>query len=149
MKRPLIAIAGAVVALSAFVSVQGAREANERDAVEKPLKMYLSQDPQQMKQAFHPGATMYFARNDSLIAVPIPEFIARVAKARAEQGPPPAREERIVDVDITGTTAVARIELGYPEQKLTDYMALVKYGGSWKIVTKIYDRERLTTAGKR
>jgi hypothetical protein len=141
MKRSFIAAAGAIVALSAFVSVNAARDAADREAVEKPLKMYFSGDPEQLKQAFHPGATMFFARNDSLIAVPIPEYIARVAASRAQGGPPPQRTERIAQVDITGTSAVARLELEYPQQKITDYMSLVKYGGEWKIVNKIFSRE--------
>ena len=140
MKRPVFAMAGAIAALSAFVSVNAAREATEREAVEKPLKMYLSGEPEQLKLAFHPGATMFFSRNDSLIAVPIPEYIARVEESRAK-GPPPKRIERIADVDISGTSAVARIELEYPQQKLTDYMSLVKYGGEWRIVNKIFSRE--------
>ena len=142
MKRSFLAAAGAIVALSAFVSVDAARNAAEREAVEKPLKMYLSGEPEQLKQAFHPGATMFFARNDSLIAVPIPEYIARVEESRAK-GPPPKRIERIAQVDISGTSAVARLELEYPQQKLTDYMSLVKYGGEWRIVNKIFSRERV------
>jgi putative lumazine-binding protein len=141
MKRPFVAVAGAIVALSAFVSIDAARDASEREAVEKPLKMYFSGDPEQLKQAFHAGATMFFARNDSLIAVPIPEYIARVAESRAKGGPPPQRVERIADVSITGTSAVARLELVYPQQTVTDYMSLVKYGGEWKIVNKIFSRE--------
>ena len=139
MKRSILA-AAAIAALSAFVSVNAAREAADREAVEKPLKMYLSGEPAQLKQAFHPGATMFFARNDSLIAVPIPEYIARVEESRAK-GPPPKRVERIAQVDISGTSAVARIELEYPNQTLTDYMSLVKYGGEWRIVNKIFSRE--------
>ena len=141
MKRSVIVAASAIVALSAFVSVNHARELSEREAVEKPLKMYFSGDPEQLKHAFHPGATMFFARNDSLIAVPIPEYIARVAESRAKGDPPPKRVERIAQVDISGTSAVARLELEYPQQKITDYMALVKYGGEWKIVNKIFSRE--------
>jgi hypothetical protein len=140
MKRSLIA-AGAVLTLSAFMSLNAARDASEREAVEKPLKMYFSGDPEQLKQAFHPGATMFFARNDSLIAVPIPDYIARVAESRAKGSPPPQRTERIAQVDITGTSAVARLELEYPNQKITDYMSLVKYRGEWKIVNKIFSRE--------
>jgi hypothetical protein len=75
--------------------------------------------------------------------VPIPEYIARVAESRAKGGPPPQRTERITQVDITGTTAVARLELIYPQQTLTDYMSLVKYGGEWRIVNKIFSRERV------
>jgi hypothetical protein len=142
MKRSILSVAGAIVALSAFVSVNAAREAAEREAVEKPLKMYLSGEPEQLKHAFHPCATMFFARNDSLIAVPIPEYIARVEESRAK-GPPPKRVERIAQVDISGTSAVARLELEYPQQKLTDYMSLVKYGGEWRIVNKIFSRESL------
>ena len=140
MKRSILAATAAIVALSAFVSVNAAREAADREAVEKPLKMYLSGEPAQLKQAFHPGATMFFARNDSLIAVPIPEYIARVEESRAK-GPPPKRVERIAQVDISGTSAMARLELEYPNQKLTDYMSLVKYGGEWRIVNKIFSRE--------
>jgi hypothetical protein len=140
MKRSIFGAVGAIVALSAFVSVNAAREAADREAVEKPLKMYLSGEPEQLKQAFHPGATMFFARNDSLIAVPIPEYIARVEESRAK-GPPPKRIERIAQVDISRTSAVARLELEYPNQKLTDYMSLVKYGGEWRIVNKIFSRE--------
>ena len=138
MKKSFLAAAAAVVALSAFVSIDAARDATERDAVEKPLKMYFSGDPEQLKQAFHPGATMFYARNDSLIAVPIPDYIARVAESRAKGGPPPQRTERIADVSISGTSAVARLELIYPQQTITDYMSLVKYGGEWKIVNKIF-----------
>jgi hypothetical protein len=141
MKRSFIAAAGVIVTLSAFVSLNAARDAADREAVEKPLKMYFSGDPEQLKQAFHPGATMFFARNDSLIAVPIPEYIARVAASRAQGGPPPQRTERIAQVDITGTSAVARLELEYPNQKITDYMSLVRYGGEWRIVNKIFSRE--------
>ena len=141
MKRSFIAATGAIVALSAFVSVDAARDAADREAVETRLKRYFSGDPEQLKRAFHPGATMFFARNDSLIAVPIPEYIARVAESRAKGGPPPQRIERIAQVDISGTSAVARLELEYPNQKITDYMALVKYGGEWRIVSKIFSRE--------
>ena len=141
MKRSFIAAAGAVVALSAFISVDVARDAADREAVEKPLRMYFSGDPEQLTQAFHAGATMFFARNDSLIAVPIREYIARVAESRAKGGSPPQRTERIAQVDITGSSAVARLELVYPHQKITDYMSLVKYGGEWKIVNKIFSRE--------
>jgi hypothetical protein len=140
MKRSIVAAAGAIVALSAFVTVNAARDAADREAVEKPLKMYLSGEPEQLKQAFHPGATMFFARNDSLIAVPIPEYIARVAESRAK-GPPPQRTERIAHVDISGTSAVAQLELEYQNQKITDYMSLVKYAGEWRIVNKIFSRE--------
>ncbi len=43
-------------------------------------------------------------------------------------------------VDITGTAAIAKIELDYPDVFFTDYMSLLKVDGEWKIVDKIFDR---------
>jgi len=43
-------------------------------------------------------------------------------------------------VDVTGDVAVARAELDYPDVRLVDYFALVRAGGGWKIVNKLFQR---------
>ena len=59
-------------------------------------------------------------------------------------GKPPAdeaqRKRRVVEVDVTGDAAVAKIELDYPQTKITDYFALLKVGTEWKIVHKWFHR---------
>ena len=42
---------------------------------------------------------------------------------------------------MTGNAASGKIELDYPNAKLTDYMSLLKIGGEWKIVNKIFTSE--------
>jgi hypothetical protein len=49
----------------------------------------------------------------------------------------------VVSVDVTGNPASAKIELDYPNARLTDYMSLVKIGGEWKIVNKIFTSEAM------
>ena len=60
------------------------------------------------------------------------------------RGTPPAdeakRKRRVVNVDVTGDAAVAKVELDYPDTRITDYFALLKVGKDWKIVHKWFHR---------
>lgn len=50
------------------------------------------------------------------------------------------RQRRILMVDVSGDAAVAKAELDYPDVRLVDYFALIRAGGEWKIVNKIFQR---------
>ena len=50
------------------------------------------------------------------------------------------RKRRVVNVDVTGDAAVAKVELDYPDTRITDYFALLKVGNDWKIVHKWFHR---------
>lgn len=50
------------------------------------------------------------------------------------------RRRAVLMVDVTGDVAVAKAELDYPDVRLIDYFALVRAGGEWKIVSKIFQR---------
>ena len=39
--------------------------------------------------------------------------------------------------------AVAKTTLAFPAFKFTDYLSLLKFEGSWKIVNKIYTSEKI------
>jgi hypothetical protein len=60
-------------------------------------------------------------------------------------GTPPAdeakRRRRVVLTDVTGDTAIAKVELDYPDALVTDYFTLLKIGGEWKIVHKSFNRQ--------
>lgn len=59
-------------------------------------------------------------------------------------GKPPAdeakRKRRVVMTDVTGDTAIVKVELDYPDTVLTDYFTMLKIGGDWKIVHKSFNR---------
>jgi hypothetical protein len=44
-------------------------------------------------------------------------------------------------VDVTGTAAVARVVLDYPNAHFTDYLSLLKINDEWKVVNKIFHVE--------
>ncbi len=87
-------------------------------------------------------AHMMFVREGALVDVPIPTYVARVASARTqpEWKPGPPSPAKVTLVDITGNAAVAKIEDRGAEQTVVDYMLLLKTGGEWRVVGKIFDR---------
>lgn len=87
-------------------------------------------------------AHMFFVQADTLVDVPIPEYIRRAGAGRARPDfRPDNNTRRILMVDVTGTAAVAKLEIVTPAARLTDYMSLLKIGGRWRIVNKIFDRQ--------
>ena len=61
-------------------------------------------------------------------------------EARRKEGSSTVRTEgKILAVDITGTTALVKLEL-HREGKLifTDYLALYKFSEGWRIVSKTF-----------
>jgi metallo-beta-lactamase class B len=48
---------------------------------------------------------------------------------------------RVDRLDVTGTAASAVLTLNYPQVQFTDHMSILKIGGHWKIVGKIFSAE--------
>jgi hypothetical protein len=91
--------------------------------------------------AFHPVAVMYFVRDGGFAQRSIPDWLGGIAKHAAETPGPDKVERRVLSVDVTGSAAVAKLELKSPQAVLTDYMSLLKVNGEWTIVGKIFDRQ--------
>ena len=49
-----------------------------------------------------------------------------------------SQARRVVGVDVAGDAAVARLELDYPDARITDFMTLLEVDGEWKIVHKSF-----------
>ena len=97
-------------------------------------------DTAKMAKVFHPTAFMKFVdvKTGEFRDVPIAKYLEG---GKANAGKKADRSTKIVSVDITGTAAQAKIELDYPNTKLTDYFNLLKINGEWKVVSKIFARE--------
>jgi hypothetical protein len=80
-----------------------------------------------------------FVDND-VRPLPIEEWIANIEKSKDNNEPaPPKAEGKFVNIDITGTVAVVKLDL-FREGKrtFTDYLVLYKFNEGWKIVSKTY-----------
>ena len=137
-RLPIIARAGAALALSAPAARS---ERADEAAIRATLNRYFSGKADTMATAFAPGASMIYVR-DSLIIVPIPEFIARVRGQEQQAAGQPQQDnavKRIASVDIAGNAAIARLETERGERLVVDYMSLLNIGGEWLIVNKSFD----------
>lgn len=85
-------------------------------------------------------ARMLFVRDGQLVEVPIPEFLRRTAQRRTPDFQPDTFPRRVLTIDVAGTSAVAKLETVTPAALVIDYVALLKVGGEWRIVNKIFDR---------
>lgn len=136
MRRILLAalapLAGAVLLTAAARADRSADEAAIRATIQHYFDGGMS-----VRRAFHPTARMTFVR-DSLIVVPIEDYIRRVEESAGKDGG--WKEKRIASIDIANTAAVARLELASGDNRVTDYMTLLKIDGQWLIVNKTFSR---------
>lgn len=117
---------------------------SDLELVKETIQNYLDGgtygDTTKMAKVFHPTAFMKFvdAKTGEFRDVPIARYLEG---GKANAGRRTDRNARILNVDITGTAAQAKVELDYPNTKLTDYFNLLKINGEWKVVSKIFARE--------
>ncbi|WP_347337644.1 nuclear transport factor 2 family protein [Pseudomonas nitroreducens] len=65
------------------------------------------------------------------------EFIGAIrAESPPPEGAPPPWE--LKSLDITGDSAVAKVADEFQGMHFTDYLALLRIGGGWQIVNKLY-----------
>jgi hypothetical protein len=140
--RPItvLALTGVLATVAAAPAViQDPEEPGIRAALEHYLQGHATGDGAHMRIAFHPAAELFWIAADTLAR--------RTSEAYAEgfTGRPAddeaQRRRRIVSIDRSGNAAIGKIELDYPSGRIVDYMSLLKVGGEWKIVNKIFYRE--------
>ena len=136
----VIAVAGLMLGLAQGAAAQNVDEddvAAVRAAVSHYLEGHATGDGAHFEMVFHPESFLYWIRDNALNRRPSGEFIAGASGQPAKDEAD--RKRRIVMVDVTGTAAVAKVELDYPGALITDYFTLLKIDGEWKIMNKIFD----------
>lgn len=132
-----------LIALLALLSVGGHAQSSEKEAVRIPLENYIkghaTGDPEFMRKAFHTDGNLIFIRDGKFSTRSFADYIGGM------NGKPAADEEKrkrsIEAIDVSGNAAVAKIILDYPNVRFVDYMSLLKIGGEWKIVNKLFYAE--------
>jgi hypothetical protein len=133
--------------LVAIASLKLSAQANDTDQIKDLInKAYIEGlhnggNLDETRKGFHPGFDLLILKNNQMEKLPIYNWIESTEKKRKEN-PTPSPIKTVVNfvnIDITGTSAVAKIELSR-EGKLifTDYISLYKFEEGWKIVGKIY-----------
>jgi len=99
-------------------------------------------DLEKTKQGFDPTFNLLIAgKKGELKRYAIADWMKNVARKKKKNpgGPKEKTTVTFIDVDITGTVAVAKIELRKGGKHIfTDYLSLYKFESGWRIVSKVY-----------
>lgn len=138
-----------IIAASFLLLISVNAQDTDRDAIKKVIQeAYVDGiqnrgDIETIRNGFDPGFELLGVRENKLTKLPIGEWIANIEKSKQANPNPPEHltSVKFLDVDVTGISAVAKIEL-HRQGKLifTDYLSLYKFDEGWKIVSKIYHR---------
>ncbi len=112
---------------------------NERDAIIATINVYvnggISGRGDDMKPAFHEGATIYGYIGPDLFGGPIQGLF----DWNDGNGPAADLTSNIANIDIEGSIATVRLELdNWTGHKFTDMLTLLKTDGEWKIISKVF-----------
>jgi hypothetical protein len=113
--------------------------ADERDAIARTIQQYIdggiSGRGDDMKPAFHQGATIYGYIGPDLFGGPI----QRLFDWNDENGAATDLKSNIATIDIEGTVATVRLELdNWTGHNFTDLFTLLRTDGEWKIISKVF-----------
>ncbi len=114
-------------------------EAAIRAAIEQYFRAHATGDGTHLLQPFRPELRMMWVKDGALQMKTRDEFIAGFSGKPADDE---AQRKRTIEmIDVTGNAAIAKLKLDYPKTTLTDYFALLKIEGEWKVVNKIFHGE--------
>jgi protease I len=137
-------ISRTLVLALALVASASAQQPSDEALVRQTVETYLHglkfNDVASFKKAFLPDAKLYFVKKDGSLGQLSQEQWYKGFEASA--GKEEEGELTVSAVDVTGTAASAKVREVYPTSIYTDYVSLLKIGGEWKIVNKIFVAEK-------
>lgn len=98
-------------------------------------------DTEKLARVFNAKASLFIESEGALTALPVPEWLERVAARE-----PPAlrnarRDDRILMIDRVGpVNAIAKVGCMMDPIAYIDYLSLIKFEDRWQIVAKAYCR---------
>jgi len=139
--RPLtFALLAAAAVAAPSARAQSADEQAIRQAIERHyFAAHATGKGDPLRGWFVPDGRMMSVQNGQLRVVPSETYIGGFGGAPAADEA--QRRRRVVMVDVAGDAAIAKVELEYPAAKFVDYFQLLKVGGEWKLVNKIFNRQ--------
>lgn len=89
-----------------------------------------------LRAAFHPHASIVGNFEGAVEWLSVDAYVGEVLGA----GLPPSHSPNwtVVSLDITDDAATVKVEDEFGSTKFTDYLALLKIAGEWKIISKLY-----------
>jgi hypothetical protein len=132
----VVLLAAACHSARAQAPAASAESAAVRQVVDRYLYGLKHNQVDSLRAAFWPDAKLLFVRRDGTLGqLTQPEWYAGFA---ASAGKEEVGELGIAGLDVTRDIAAVKVVETYPRSVYIDYLNLVKVGGQWRIVNKIY-----------
>ena len=135
----LLFAAGAAVAVQAQTA-----HVSDSSAAAAVVTDYLQglqfNDTLRLAKAFWPSTKLLWVKRDSTLGE-----LTQTAWYASFRGSVGKRVEgtlRMVNLELTGSAASAKVVEEYPDSRYTDYLGLLRIAGRWWIVSKLYVAER-------
>ncbi len=111
----------------------------DRESIKRVIESYvnggISGKSDDMRPAFHEGATIYGYIGPDLFGGPIQGLF----DWNDGNGPAVDLRSEIASIDIEGSVATVRLELdSWTGHKFTDMFTLLNTNGEWKIISKVF-----------
>jgi protease I len=95
-------------------------------------------ETRRLRKAFHPDAYLFGYYHGEFSRISLEEWMTEVEATPKPSESGEVFDMRIVSMDITGRTAVVRVSLLYTGLRYIDYLSLMQFDDSWKIIHKTY-----------
>jgi 4-oxalocrotonate tautomerase len=116
---------------------------SDLSAVEAVLHHYLDGlyvgDTERLAAIFLPQSHLYASIKGTLSILPLADWLERIRNRQSARDAGHVSTNRIISIDINGTSALAKVTCSHPPSRFTDYVNLVKVGDDWKIIAKVYN----------
>jgi hypothetical protein len=132
-----------LLALPTIGAAQGASQSADDAAIRKTIedhyfRAHATGSGESLRGVFIDEGRMFWSSDGQLRSRSSTDYISGFSG-----NPAPDESQRrrsVLMVDVSGDVAVAKAELDYPDVRLIDYFALVRAGGEWRIVSKLFQR---------
>ncbi len=125
--------------LSMMLQTPNAQDRSAREPIETYFQAHATGNPDLIRKAFTPDATIQFVENGKITTWTVEEFATRF------KGPAPDEDHRVRRIEslrVSGEVASAVLTLDYPHVRFTDHFLLMKSNGVWKVVSKVFHADR-------
>ena len=116
-----------------------AEEAAVRQVIQDYFDALYDGDVARFREIFHPSCRLFTANGEDVLTFDYEPYMARVAGRPSSASRGDARDDEIVRLDVVSpTTAYARVLDCYLPMHFVTDLSLLKVGGRWRIVSKVW-----------
>ena len=130
---------GLIRAAGAQTAPEPRADEDPRIAIEAYFAAHALGNGEFITHTFTPDATIRFVEGGESKVWTRDEFAKRFQQSATDEY---RRVRRVERLDVSGTAASAVVTLDYPQVLFTDHISLLKIGGRWKIVGKVFSANR-------